>query len=154
SEFFHHLAGLTARDNAVREVYLDVLEKGFKGQYYYEDGDGGELGKLKRMHGLQLHAQSLAARRSMPGSAHEAERESANPPSIFGLPSGFGDVPLRSAASATNAPDARRLPDALHRADASPHADPPHKSRGAFTPLRVGGVIAVLMLLAIVGWWL
>lgn len=124
SEFFHHLAGLTARDNEVREVYLDVLEKGFKGQYYFEAGDGGELGKLKRLHGLQLHAQSLAARGSMPGGTHAAGRESASPP------------------------------DTPHRTSASPHADPQHKPRCTFTPLRVGGVIAVLMLLAIVGWWL
>lgn len=149
SEFFHHLAGLTARDNEVREVYLDVLEKGFKGQYYFEAGDGGELGKLKRLHGLQLHAQSLAARSSTPGAAQAAGRDSASAPSIFGLPSNFGDMPLRSHA---NAPHAERpmRPDAPRMA----HADSPHKPRRAFTPMRVGGVIAVLMLLAIVGWWL
>lgn len=141
SEFFHHLAGLTARDNAVREVYLDVLQKGFKGQYYYEDGDSGELGKLKRMHGLQLHAQSMAARDPAYGAGYAAGHESANPPSIFGLPSHFGDAPPLDASEAPET-------------SVAPHADPPHEPRRALTSLRVGSLIAVLMLLAIAGWWL
>ncbi len=148
SEFFHHLAGLTARDNEVREVYLDVLQKGFKGQYYYEDGDGGELGKLKRMHGLQLHAQSIAARDPARGSVHAAGRGSASPPSIFGLPSNFGDVP------ASGDPPAAEMP---RHADSPPTPRTPRTARKlppSLTPLRLGSLIAVLMLLAIVGWWL
>ena len=54
SEFFHHLSGLQARDDAVREVYWYALANGFKGQYYFESGDDGELGKLKDLHGRQL----------------------------------------------------------------------------------------------------
>lgn len=57
SEFFHHLSALGAQgadDDAVREVYWHALALGFKGQYYFEDGDQGELGKLKDLHGRQL----------------------------------------------------------------------------------------------------
>lgn len=57
SEFFHHLSALTAADDEVREVYWHALAYGFKGQYYFENGDQGELGKLK-----QLHAQHLGLR--------------------------------------------------------------------------------------------
>lgn len=131
SEFFHHLAALTARDNEVREVYLDVLEKGFKGQYYFEDGDSGELGKLKRMHGLQLHAQSLASR-----------SDSASASGIFGLPSSFGDLPRPDGPAASPA------------TNATLHAARSNKARSALTPLRMGGLIVVLTLLAIAGWCL
>lgn len=51
SEFFHHLSALTAQDDEVREVYWHALAHGFKGQYYFEEGDQGELGKLKDLHG-------------------------------------------------------------------------------------------------------
>ncbi len=54
SEFFHHLSGLQAGDDAVREVYWHALANGFTGQYYFESGDGGELGKLKALHARQL----------------------------------------------------------------------------------------------------
>ncbi len=54
SEFFHHLSALGPEDDAVREVYWHALALGFKGQYYFEDGDQGELGKLKDLHGRQL----------------------------------------------------------------------------------------------------
>jgi type IV/VI secretion system ImpK/VasF family protein len=54
SEFFHHLSALSAQDDEVREVYWHALVLGFKGQYYFEDGDQGELGKLKDLHGRQL----------------------------------------------------------------------------------------------------
>ncbi|MEJ7687612.1 MAG: DotU family type IV/VI secretion system protein, partial [Variovorax sp.] len=47
SEFFHHLSALGAGDDEVREVYRHALAHGFKGQYYFEDGDDGELGRLK-----------------------------------------------------------------------------------------------------------
>ncbi|MDP9931435.1 DotU family type IV/VI secretion system protein [Variovorax paradoxus] len=57
SEFFHHLSALTAADDEVREVYWHALAYGFKGQYYFENGDQGELGKLK-----ELHAQHLGIR--------------------------------------------------------------------------------------------
>ena len=61
SEFFHHLSALGAQDNDVREVYWHALVLGFKGQYYFEDGDQGELGKLKDLHGRQLQLRPLAA---------------------------------------------------------------------------------------------
>ncbi|NVM90089.1 type IV/VI secretion system ImpK/VasF family protein [Variovorax sp. SG517] len=60
SEFFHHLSALGAGDDAVREVYWHALALGFKGQYYFEDGDQGELGKLKDLHGRQLLLRPLS----------------------------------------------------------------------------------------------
>lgn len=60
SEFFHHLSALTAQDDEVREVYWHALVHGFKGQYYFETGDQGELGKLKELHSRQLRLQPLA----------------------------------------------------------------------------------------------
>ena len=60
SEFFHHLSALTAQDDEVREVYWHALACGFKGQYYFEDGDHGELCKLKDLHGRQLRLRPLA----------------------------------------------------------------------------------------------
>jgi type IV/VI secretion system ImpK/VasF family protein len=50
SEFFDHLAGLPADASEVREVYSMALLLGFVGQYYYEHGDGGELGRIKALH--------------------------------------------------------------------------------------------------------
>ncbi len=60
TEFFHHLSLLQLDDDEVREVYWEVLALGFRGQYYFEDGDGGELGKLKALHGQQLALPPLA----------------------------------------------------------------------------------------------
>ncbi|MBT2324398.1 DotU family type IV/VI secretion system protein [Variovorax paradoxus] len=60
SEFFHHLSALQADDAEVREIYWHALVHGFKGQYYFENGDRGELGKLKDLHGQQLSVQPLA----------------------------------------------------------------------------------------------
>lgn len=60
SEFFHHLSALQADDGEVREIYWHALVLGFKGQYYFENGDRGELGKLKELHGQQLPVQPLA----------------------------------------------------------------------------------------------
>ncbi|WP_077000750.1 DotU family type IV/VI secretion system protein [Variovorax sp. KK3] len=59
SEFFHHLSALRPDDGEVREVYWHALAHGFKGQYYFEEGDGGELGKLKDLHGRQLPVPPL-----------------------------------------------------------------------------------------------
>ncbi|MET0540424.1 MAG: DotU family type IV/VI secretion system protein [Variovorax sp.] len=60
SEFFHHLSALQAEDGELREVYWHALAHGFTGQYYFESGDGGELGKLKTLHGRQLPVPPLA----------------------------------------------------------------------------------------------
>ncbi|VTU37918.1 type IV/VI secretion system protein, DotU family [Variovorax sp. PBL-H6] len=60
SEFFHHLSALQPDDGEVREIYWHALVHGFKGQYYFESGDGGELGKLKELHGRQLPVCPLA----------------------------------------------------------------------------------------------
>ncbi len=54
TEFFHHLSALPAEEQEVREVYWHALALGFKGQYYFEHGEDGELGKLKDLHGQQL----------------------------------------------------------------------------------------------------
>ncbi|MGK6310316.1 DotU family type IV/VI secretion system protein [Variovorax sp. DT-64] len=60
SEFFHHLSALQPDDGEVREIYWHALVHGFKGQYYFESDDGGELGKLKELHGRQLPVRPLA----------------------------------------------------------------------------------------------
>ncbi|MDM0117215.1 DotU family type IV/VI secretion system protein [Variovorax sp. J22R133] len=60
SEFFHHLSALQARDDELREVYWHALALGFAGQYYFETGDQGELGKLKDLHGQQLQNTPLS----------------------------------------------------------------------------------------------
>ncbi|OUL99156.1 DotU family type IV/VI secretion system protein [Variovorax sp. JS1663] len=60
SEFFHHLSALQPDEGEVREIYWHALAHGFKGQYYFENGDGGELGKLKDLHGRQLPVVPLA----------------------------------------------------------------------------------------------
>jgi type IV/VI secretion system ImpK/VasF family protein len=54
NEFFHHLSMLKSEEDEVREVYYHALLLGFVGQYYYETGDTGDLGKLKELHGRQL----------------------------------------------------------------------------------------------------
>ncbi|MEO8777042.1 MAG: DotU family type IV/VI secretion system protein [Rhodanobacter sp.] len=54
NEFFEHLSNLRGGDEEVREVYYHVLLLGFVGQYYYETGDQGELGKVKELNSRQL----------------------------------------------------------------------------------------------------
>ena len=54
NEFFTHLSQLKQDQDEVREVYYHALLSGFVGQYYYENGDTGELGKLKELHARQL----------------------------------------------------------------------------------------------------
>lgn len=54
NEFFNQLSALKASDDEVREVYYHALLSGFVGQYYYETGDNGELGKIKEIHARQL----------------------------------------------------------------------------------------------------
>jgi type IV/VI secretion system ImpK/VasF family protein len=54
NEFFFQLAALKNTEDEVREVYYHVLLCGFVGQYYFESGDNGELGKLKDLHSRQL----------------------------------------------------------------------------------------------------
>ena len=54
NEFFQHLSALKQDQDEVREVYYHTILCGFVGQYYYETGDTGELGKLKELHGRQL----------------------------------------------------------------------------------------------------
>lgn len=54
NEFFHHLSALKQDQDEVREVYYHALLCGFVGQYYYENADTGELGKLKELHSRQL----------------------------------------------------------------------------------------------------
>lgn len=50
TEFFDHLANLGSETEEVREVYSMALLLGFVGQYYYEQGDSGELGRIKALH--------------------------------------------------------------------------------------------------------
>jgi len=49
NEFFSHLHSLGAEQDEVREVYYVAMCLGFVGQYYFEAGDTGELGKVKEM---------------------------------------------------------------------------------------------------------
>jgi len=50
SEFFDHLAALDGDAGEVREVFAMALLLGFVGQYYYEQDDSGELGRIKAIH--------------------------------------------------------------------------------------------------------
>ncbi|WP_267224898.1 type VI secretion protein IcmF/TssM N-terminal domain-containing protein [Dyella silvae] len=50
SEFFDHLGGLSSDAEEVREVFGMALLLGFTGQYYYEHGDSGELGRIKALY--------------------------------------------------------------------------------------------------------
>jgi type VI secretion system protein ImpL len=50
NEFFDHLGGLSGDAEEVREVFGMALLLGFTGQYYYEQGDTGELGRIKALH--------------------------------------------------------------------------------------------------------
>jgi len=59
AEFFHHLSGLRPEEEQLREVYWYALAHGFTGQYYFEDGEHGELAKLKQLHGQQLPVAPL-----------------------------------------------------------------------------------------------
>ncbi|WP_169531680.1 DotU/TssL family secretion system protein [Azotobacter chroococcum] len=60
NEFFEHLALLGSQDDEVREVYYHALLLGFVGQYYYEVGENGELGKLRELHVRQLPVAPIA----------------------------------------------------------------------------------------------
>lgn len=54
NEFFEQLSNLKGGDEEVREVYYHALLLGFVGQYYFETGDHGELGKIKELNSRQL----------------------------------------------------------------------------------------------------
>ncbi len=54
NEFFEHLSNLKGGDDEVRDVYYHALLLGFVGQYYFETGDHGELGKIKELNSRQL----------------------------------------------------------------------------------------------------
>nr|WP_199042556.1 type VI secretion protein IcmF/TssM N-terminal domain-containing protein [Dyella sp. ASV24] len=50
TEFFDQLGRLGSGEDEVREVFSMALLLGFAGQYYYEQGDGGELGRIKALY--------------------------------------------------------------------------------------------------------
>jgi len=50
TEFFDQLGRLGNNEEEVREVFSMALLLGFSGQYYYEQGDGGELGRIKALY--------------------------------------------------------------------------------------------------------
>lgn len=50
SEFFDHLARLPPTAEEVREVFGMALMLGYAGQYYYEQDDSGELGRIKALY--------------------------------------------------------------------------------------------------------
>ena len=81
NEFFHHLSILKSDEDEVREVYYHALLLGFVGQYYFETGDTGELGKLKELHGRQLPVP--------PAALHTLREEPITPqPYLMKDPSG------------------------------------------------------------------
>jgi type VI secretion system protein ImpL len=50
TEFFDQLGRLSSGQEEVREVFSMALLLGFAGQYYYEQGDSGELGRIKALY--------------------------------------------------------------------------------------------------------
>jgi type IV/VI secretion system ImpK/VasF family protein len=60
NDFFSHLQNLTTEQAEVREIYYLVLCLGFRGQYFFETGEGGELGRLKDLHSRQLPVKPAA----------------------------------------------------------------------------------------------
>ena len=101
SEFFHHLSALQPDDGEVREIYWHALVHGFKGQYYFERGDGGELGKLKELHGRQLPVRPLAL---------DALAEERITPQPYGMPDPPGPrVPERRERALLRAAGAMAL---------------------------------------------
>jgi type VI secretion system protein ImpL len=50
TEFFDQLGRLGSSEDEVREVFSMALLLGFAGQYYYEQGDSGELGRIKALY--------------------------------------------------------------------------------------------------------
>lgn len=50
TEFFDQLGRLGSGEDEVREVFSMALLLGFSGQYYYEQGDTGELGRIKALY--------------------------------------------------------------------------------------------------------
>lgn len=50
TEFFDQLGRLGSGEDEVREVFSMALLLGFSGQYYYEQGEGGELGRIKALY--------------------------------------------------------------------------------------------------------
>jgi type IV/VI secretion system ImpK/VasF family protein len=54
NEFFDHLNRLNRQQDEIREVYFVALCLGFTGQYYYEAGDEGELGRIRESLSRQL----------------------------------------------------------------------------------------------------
>ena len=81
NEFFTHLSALKQDQDEVREVYYHALLCGFVGQYYYENGDTGELGKLKELHGRQLPVA--------PAPVHTLREEKITP-QPYGVPDPAG----------------------------------------------------------------
>jgi len=71
NEFFDLLGGLSGNVEEVREVFGMALLLGFTGQYYYEHGDTGELGRIKA---LYSHAWAGA-----PALLQSLQRDSITP---------------------------------------------------------------------------
>lgn len=81
NEFFYNLGNLKSGEDEVREVYYHAMLLGFVGQYYYETGDSGELGKLKELHARQLPVE--------PAPTHVLREEQITPqPYLARDPSG------------------------------------------------------------------
>ncbi|WP_431274980.1 DotU family type IV/VI secretion system protein [Variovorax ureilyticus] len=137
TEFFHHLSALPADEQEVREVYWHALALGFKGQYYFESDDNGELGKLKDLHGQQLAIRPASL---------DTLAEDRITPQPYGVPdppvpAGPAEPQARPAAHRRGAGGggAARLPDHTSadplQGDAA-HAGPARGAAGADLRLR------------------
>ncbi|WP_172461872.1 type VI secretion protein IcmF/TssM N-terminal domain-containing protein [Dyella jiangningensis] len=87
SEFFDHLARLPPTAEEVREVFGMALMLGYVGQYYYEQDDSGELGRIKALY----CRPSITA----PGVLQSLQREPITPQPYLAP----GSQPLRLPAS-------------------------------------------------------
>lgn len=71
TEFFDQLGRLGSGEDEVREVFSMALLLGFCGQYYYEQGDTGELGRIKALY--------CPASTAAPAVLQTLQRESVTP---------------------------------------------------------------------------
>jgi type IV/VI secretion system ImpK/VasF family protein len=78
--FFPRLQALSADQDEVREIYYVALCLGFRGMYYFEVADTGELGKLKELHIRHLPLQPARI------SALADEKVTAQPYGVPDLP--------------------------------------------------------------------
>ena len=67
NQFFEHLTKLSRQQDETREIYYVALCLGFTGQYYYESGEEGDLGRIRENLSRQLPQPAV----SLPALADE-----------------------------------------------------------------------------------